>query len=125
MQVTLLPKKTLLHIDRIQHNLLWGTTPHKHKLHLLNWDTITLPKQMGGLGIQKLYPKNIALLVSLSWRYYNTKSTIWTIILQGKYHFSRNANTHVLIAKSNDSYIWKSIFKGNHLCQQGTTWNIQ
>ncbi|KAK4718211.1 hypothetical protein R3W88_016549 [Solanum pinnatisectum] len=62
MQCNILPQSTHSHIDRIQRNFLWGTTPDRRKLHLANWDLVTTPIKDGGLGIQKTSGKNFALL---------------------------------------------------------------
>lgn len=41
MQVCKLPSKTLDYVDRISRNFLWsGSQPH-HRLHLVNWGTVT------------------------------------------------------------------------------------
>lgn len=34
--------------------------PPSKKLHWINWDKVTLPKDMGGLGLTDLNLKNIA-----------------------------------------------------------------
>lgn len=59
-QYTLLPKKILKTIDKFQRDFMWGSNDSKRKLHLLNWDIITLEKNKGGLGLKKSKSKNIA-----------------------------------------------------------------
>lgn len=124
MQLNILPRKTQTYIDRIQRNFLWGSNQQKHKLHLLSWDTVTYPKKFGRLGIPKTYPKNIALLSSLAWRFHQLPTTLWSATLRGKYHSIRAIIGRNLSTTMKDSYVWKSIHKGNILCQNGTTWNI-
>lgn len=67
IQINLLPPKLIHKLDRLQQNFLWGSTDQKCKIHLINWDKITSPKSEGGLGIQKLIPKNKAMLTSFLW----------------------------------------------------------
>ena len=43
MQGALLPSKVCQEIDRANRNFLWGSTPKKRKIHLVNWNTVTLP----------------------------------------------------------------------------------
>lgn len=37
----------------------------KRKLHMVNWQTITLPKEMGGLRLFQIRYRNLALLAKL------------------------------------------------------------
>lgn len=66
MQYFHLPKYTLKLIDRIQRNFLWGSTFEKQHLHLINWDIVTNPKELGGIGLVKSNIKNQALLANLT-----------------------------------------------------------
>lgn len=38
-------------IDKLIRDFLWGTTEEKRKHHMVNWHTVTLPKDWGGLGL--------------------------------------------------------------------------
>lgn len=75
MQTNLLPSKIIHQLKRLQRNFLLGSSAQKRKIHLINWDIITSPKSKGGLGIQKLVPKNLAMLTSLLWRY--SRAIMW------------------------------------------------
>ena len=68
MQGTLLPSKVCKEIDCANRTFLWGSTPEKRKMHLVNWDTITWPKDHGGLGILETRPRNLALIAKLNWK---------------------------------------------------------
>uniref|UniRef100_A0A2N9HWM1 Reverse transcriptase domain-containing protein n=1 Tax=Fagus sylvatica TaxID=28930 RepID=A0A2N9HWM1_FAGSY len=50
MQCTMLPGKICSKLDKLNRNFLWGDTAEKRKNHLLNWKTISRPKEEGGLG---------------------------------------------------------------------------
>ncbi|KAF3627037.1 hypothetical protein FXO37_30068 [Capsicum annuum] len=45
-----IPASVTKEIDRIQRNFVWGTTDTAKKIHLINWDILSLPKQKGGLA---------------------------------------------------------------------------
>ena len=51
MQGALLPSRVCQELDRAHRNFLWGSTPEKRKMHMVNWDKVTLPTDHGGLGI--------------------------------------------------------------------------
>ncbi|XP_070041017.1 uncharacterized protein [Nicotiana tomentosiformis] len=67
MQYILLPAKITNHIDKIQQNFLWGSTTTKRKIHLVNWEQVTLPRAYGGLGIHQSISENLALIAGLAW----------------------------------------------------------
>ena len=51
MQCCALPAKVCLVVDKLKRDFLWGSTQEKRKLYLVNWSTVTLPKDRRGLGI--------------------------------------------------------------------------
>ncbi|KAK6775883.1 hypothetical protein RDI58_026884 [Solanum bulbocastanum] len=89
MQCNLIPQTTIIHIDHIQRNFLWGSSPEKRKLHLANWDIVTTPINMGWLGLRKTNVNNLALLASLHWRLLNNQDWLWANVLNNKYLTSR------------------------------------
>ena len=51
MSLFRLPKRVKLRLEKIQMDFLWGGGNLEKKLHLVNWDTVCLSKEKGGLGI--------------------------------------------------------------------------
>ena len=49
-------------LDKVKRDFLWGTTSEKRKMHLVGWNKIIKTNENGGLGIQEVRAKNIALL---------------------------------------------------------------
>ncbi|KAK2642352.1 hypothetical protein Ddye_024115 [Dipteronia dyeriana] len=47
-----------------------GSNSDKRKIHLVKWDTVCLPKKLGGLGIRKMKLMNQSLLAKIGWRLY-------------------------------------------------------
>ncbi|KAJ7961972.1 reverse transcriptase [Quillaja saponaria] len=65
MQTTMLPVAICHQIDRIQRNFLWEDSTKHHKMHLVNWDQVCLPKEFGGLGLKEMTETNLVLLAQL------------------------------------------------------------
>lgn len=61
-----LPSHLCEKLDKINRDFLWGSSAEKRKLHLLGWSKIIRPKDDGGLDIQAVRLKNIALLAKLN-----------------------------------------------------------
>ncbi|KAK3211564.1 hypothetical protein Dsin_016270 [Dipteronia sinensis] len=49
-----LPSEISKSLDKINRDYLWDNTVDKKKIHLVNWDTVCLPKFLGGKGIKKM-----------------------------------------------------------------------
>ena len=85
MQTAILPQNICQHIDRLSCHFLWGDTNGRKGCHTINWDTITLPKEAGGLGITSTRHRNQAILMNQAWRLYSTPSSLWARLLKVKY----------------------------------------
>lgn len=88
MQYIKIPRSIISQLERYQCNFLWGITPTKKKIHLLNRNTVTTPKSRGGLGIQRLPQKNESLLASQAWRMIQNPSSLWAATILHKYFLS-------------------------------------
>lgn len=54
MMTNLLPKSCLEEIQRMQRNFIWRDTDNSKKMHDVNWNIVTLPNKLGGLGLKNL-----------------------------------------------------------------------
>jgi len=57
-----IPKGVRKKLDYFRSRFFWQSDEHKRKYWLAKWDILCQPKEQGGLGIQNLELKNIALL---------------------------------------------------------------
>ena len=89
MQGALLPSRICQEIDRGNHNFLWGSTSEKRKMYMVNWDTITLPTDHGGLDIHAAWLRNLSPLAKLDWNLSSGENMSWAKVLKGKYMSSR------------------------------------
>ena len=58
------PKWALQLINTHKTNCSWGDEDDKHKFHLVNWETVSMCKDFGGLGFPNLRDLNLCLLGS-------------------------------------------------------------
>lgn len=65
MHVFSLPQKVLNQIDKINRNFLWGHNETSSKTHFINWDKVTSPKFLGGLGLKKSNLLNATFMAKL------------------------------------------------------------
>ena len=85
MQCHTLPTKVCNAMDKLIRNFLWGSTEEKRKLDLVNWNTVTMPKDCGGLGLFQIRYRNQALLTKLCWRIADENDSSWAQMLSKKY----------------------------------------
>nr|KYP38498.1 hypothetical protein KK1_040270 [Cajanus cajan] len=76
---------------------------------LVGWNTITRPKEFGGLGIRESRQVNISLIGKLIWDLLHSPQKPWVKIQQAKYLHGES----VLHAKKSNgaSQVWNSIVK--------------
>ena len=62
-----IPNKIVEKLANIQRRFLWGEGMEQRKIVWVNWETVCLPKEKGGLGIKDLWTFNTALLGKWRW----------------------------------------------------------
>ncbi|PKI66656.1 hypothetical protein CRG98_012998 [Punica granatum] len=108
MQCTYLPMEVTSKIDKLNRDLLWGSSTEKRKVHLVNWDMVTQPKSMGGLGLKQMDLRNKALLGSLAARV-TTEESPWARMLR--------------IKATRSNFLWKGSATWNALPAGLETWD--
>ncbi|CAL2230623.1 unnamed protein product [Prunus armeniaca] len=63
-----LPQALCEELDKSSKRFMWGSSEKHHKTHLVKWDTVCLPKYLGGLDIKKASLMNQAMLSKASRR---------------------------------------------------------
>jgi hypothetical protein len=91
----LLPKGVLSRLDFFRSRFFWQGDSEKKKYRLAKWSVVCRPKDQGGLGIQDLEVKNIALLGKWLFRLL-TEDRVWQTLLRRKYVGSK-ALSHVFL----------------------------
>jgi hypothetical protein len=66
------PKGFIKKVDIHRKRMVWQELEEKKRYHLVNWNTICLPKDCGGLGVLDLTTMNQSLLCKWLWKLENT-----------------------------------------------------
>lgn len=109
-------------LDRINRDFLWGDTPDKRKLHLVNWHTVCKDKDVGGLGLRKAQTQNMALLTKLGWKLVCQDDSLWANILRDKY--LKHCTLQTWPRNRSASHSWRSIIHTRDIIKEGTKWII-
>lgn len=62
MQVVKLPVHACDDIEKLCLQFVWGEVGNRRKMHQVGWDSVTQPKERGGLSLRRLREFNDALL---------------------------------------------------------------
>ena len=103
-----LPKVVLQRLDYFRSRFFWKSDNETKKYRLAWWNVLCRPKSQGGLGIQDLEIKNIALLSKWVYKLL-TENGVWQEIIRNKYVGS-NAISQVH-RKPGDSHFWSGVMK--------------
>lgn len=100
-----------------------GLEEKKH-IALVNWDSVCLPKSMGGLGIRKINVLNKALIANIGWTLAKGEAD-WCSIIRGKYldreQFYYNLSVVDLPQRSK---LWNNILKSRLVVREGLKWQL-
>lgn len=114
----LLPRGWCEDINRMLKNFWWGFSAQKsHNFTPKAWSSICLPKEVGGIGIRKMYEVNLALVAKLGCQVLNNPEKLWVSIAKAKYRIESP-----LISPSSHgkfSVVWKGILKVVPLLKTG------
>ena len=55
-------------VEKLVRNFPWGSTVEIKKMHMVGWSKVTMPQDLGGLGIFQMKARNAAILAKFCWR---------------------------------------------------------
>ena len=115
------PKNTLNNIKRVMADFFWGVDKDGKKYHWASWDTLSYPKNEGGIGIRMLDDICKAFQYKHWWEF-RTKKSLWSQFLRAKY--CQRANVVAKKYNTGDSIIWKNLTKNKAEVEKHIRWNI-
>ncbi|XLU60381.1 hypothetical protein S245_019590 [Arachis hypogaea] len=90
MQHGRISKAVCHQIEQAQRAFVWGLDEQHRRAHLINWRTLCLPKEIGGLGFKSLERMNTAFLLKVCWELINHSNALWVRALNSKYGISNS-----------------------------------
>lgn len=93
-------------------------------IHLVNWDIVCLPKNLGGLGIKKASDMNQAMLAKVGWRLFLNDPGLWASMYKEKYlkhahYVDQSYQQHKYCSST-----WRSIIHGANLLTKCLIWRV-
>ena len=123
MQCHSIPIKVCDSIDKMTRDFIWGSTKEKRRMHMVKWSTITLPKELGGLGLCSMKYRNQAMLAKLCWRLAHEEGMPGARMLQAKYLCPSRMTEGG--RKLPCSRIWAACKKGGPIYVKGLRWTVK
>ena len=122
MQYYKLPVKFCEDVDKLTKDFLWGSIVEKKKLHLVGWNKVTNPINLGGLGIFEMKARNYTILAKLCWRIASSPDKSWAQMLTSKYLTPTCLRGEA--RSQTASRIWKAYKEGGIIFNKGLKWSI-
>lgn len=105
--IFILPKKTILTIERMCRNFLWTGKWNCKGMPMVAWKDVCLPKREGGLGIKQLEVWNNAAISKYIWRLlHSNASDIWVTWAKMRL---REANLWAASIPQDCAWSWRKI----------------
>lgn len=117
-----LPVSIVKRIQSVLTRFWWDVKPDERRMAWISWDTLTMTKGDGGLGVRDIECFNDAMLGKLSWRILTKPQSLLARILKGKY-CNYNSFLDVRVA-GGCSHGWRSILIGRDLMATHLGWAI-
>ncbi|GKV12022.1 hypothetical protein SLEP1_g23227 [Rubroshorea leprosula] len=123
MSVYMIPKGTILFLDKICRRFLWGGVKGGKKINWVRWVKVCRDKEQGGLGVKDLRKFNLALLGKLWGRLVNEEDGLWKKVILQKY--GRDGEPRYNWLREGNGFgsrWWRDICRLNVIDQENEGW---
>ncbi|KAH9736450.1 putative ribonuclease H protein [Citrus sinensis] len=110
-------------IDTACRRFIWDRKSKRHKMSMVGWDIICMPRNHGGLGFKKLDVMNHALLMKLTWEVVSNSDKLWVKVFCSKYGLDPG-NLPLSLPDKQGSRIWMTIRKTWADTMHGARWSV-
>ncbi|XP_074318551.1 uncharacterized protein LOC141655364 [Silene latifolia] len=112
-----IPKAAIKRVEAICRNFLWDSCTDYHRVPLVGWDRVIMPKSAGGLGVKKASIWNIASVGKLVSWIYSKADRLWIKWIDSVY--LKGANWHDYTPANDSTWTWKTIYKVKEKIKNG------
>ncbi|CAN1831532.1 Putative ribonuclease H protein At1g65750 [Linum perenne] len=123
MQTSLLPGYICEKIDQRIRTFIWGSDQGKRKVHLVKWEVICKPKELGGLGLRSAKSLNQAFLLKIAWGILKRPYELWVELLLTKY-LKKSSNGLLPRGTRRFSNLWRGVKEVWPFLNMGMHWGI-
>ncbi|GMI94627.1 hypothetical protein HRI_003132000 [Hibiscus trionum] len=95
-------------LNRLFAKFIWGHNKAK-AIHWIKWDTLCLPRDLGGMGLVDVKVKNQALLNKWLWCFGTENDKLWRRVIVAKYGLSNDNLTPCEGSFGKESWVWRNI----------------
>lgn len=124
MQTSVIPITVCEEAERICRDFIWGSSVDRRKCHLVSWEKLCKPKEVGGVGFRSMGILNQAYVMKLAWQLMNDRDKLWVRIMRAKYQCGSLLLPKVSM-KVNSPSIWKSMVKIWKIVEDNTHWSVR
>ncbi|XP_062089159.1 uncharacterized protein LOC133795722 [Humulus lupulus] len=118
MSVFLLPLGLCREMEMLMCKYWWHSSSSTGRgIHWRKWDSLTMHKVKGGMGLRDLHDFNRSLLCKQGWRLLINPNSLVSRLFQARYF--RNGNYLTAELGPNPSYIWRSLWEVKSLVKNG------
>ncbi|RVW41858.1 putative ribonuclease H protein [Vitis vinifera] len=104
-------------IEKMQRDFLWSGAGEGKRDHLIRWEVVSRPREMGGLGFGKTSMRNSALLGKWLWRFPRERSGLWHKVIASIYGTHPNGWDANMVVRWSHRCPWKAIAQ-SYFCEK-------